>query len=76
VIERDLTALLGGPMFEALREDPAQFRAAFVEAGTIAWPNAADIDPDTLIWGGAAPRDPTARPPRLLRLESPSRLSV
>jgi len=49
----DLEPLLRGPIFEALRRDPQQFRAVTVDprAGTIVWPNGADIDPDVLCEG-------------------------
>jgi len=46
----DLEKYLRGPIFEPLRTDPARFREVSVEpgAGTISWPNGADIDPDVL----------------------------
>jgi len=46
----DLEKYLRGPIFEPLRADPARFREVRVEpgAGTISWPNGADIDPDVL----------------------------
>lgn len=72
VVERDLDALIWGPVFEPLRRDPLHFRAVTVEAGTLTWPGDLDFDPDVLIWGGPAPKDPGARPPRVLRLVSPS----
>jgi hypothetical protein len=52
--EVDLEKYLKGPIFEHLRTDPARFREVRVEpgAGTISWPNGADIDPDVLYHGG------------------------
>jgi hypothetical protein len=43
----DFRPWLQGPVFEALK-DPAYFREFFVEGGTVAWPNGADIAPETL----------------------------
>jgi len=45
----DLANELWGPVFEPLR-DPAFFAKAFVdhEAGTVAWPNGADLAPEFL----------------------------
>jgi hypothetical protein len=47
----DLDVYLRGPIFEAIRSNPAVFRAMHVEGGTIAWDNGADIDPDVLYHG-------------------------
>lgn len=49
----DLERFLRGPIFELIRSDPAQFAAMRVDerAGTIVWPNGADIDPDVLCQG-------------------------
>lgn len=55
VIERDVAPLLVGPIFAPLQRDPALFRNVRVEAGTVVWPNGADLCPDMLIWGGPPP---------------------
>ncbi len=46
----DLEPYLAGPMFQALADDYDLFRAMHVDpdAGTIVWPNGADISPRTL----------------------------
>jgi Protein of unknown function (DUF2442) len=56
-IEREVSRLLVGPVFENIRKDPALFAQVRVEAGTVAWPNGADLCPDVLIWGGPPPED-------------------
>ena len=43
----DFGQWLDGPMFEPLK-DETYFRRFFVEGGTVAWPNGADIAPETL----------------------------
>ncbi len=63
VVERDVGRLIRGPVFDAVRADRWRFEAARIEAGTVAWPGGADLDPDVLIWGGAPPRDQALRPP-------------
>lgn len=57
VIERDVSRLLVGPVFDPIRKDPAVFAKARVEGGTVVWPNGADLCPDMLIWGGPPPED-------------------
>jgi hypothetical protein len=42
----DFRKWLEGPVFEPLK-DPAYFQRFFLEAGTVAWPNGADIAPET-----------------------------
>jgi hypothetical protein len=48
----DLEPYLHGPIFEAIRDDPAVFRSVRVDQrmGTIVWRNGADIDPDVLYY--------------------------
>jgi hypothetical protein len=43
----DFRPWLVGPVFEPLG-DPAYFQRFFLEAGTVSWPNGADIAPETL----------------------------
>ena len=49
----DLEKFLRGRIFEPIRRDRKLFEAVRVddEAGTIVWPNGADIDPDALYLG-------------------------
>ena len=66
VIERDVSRLLVGPIFEPIRADPAVFTKVRVEGGTTVWPNGADLCPDVLIWGGPPPEEgrQPAHPPQ------------
>ena len=57
VVERDLSSLLFGPVFEPIRQDPARFGEVRVDAGALVWPNGADLCPDVVIWGGPPPVD-------------------
>ncbi len=43
----DFSPWLTGPVFEPLK-DPVYFERFFLEAGTVSWPNGADIAPETL----------------------------
>jgi hypothetical protein len=43
----DFRKWLDGPVFEPLK-DTAYFQRFFLEAGTVGWPNGADIAPETL----------------------------
>ena len=71
IVERDITDLLMGPMFETIRKDAVAFRQVKVESGTVVWPNGADLCPDVLIWGGLPPKSSVV-PPQSLTLKSPS----
>ena len=57
VIERDVSRLLVGPVFEPIRKDPSVFAKVRVEGGTVVWPDGADLCPDVLIWGGPPPEE-------------------
>lgn len=63
VIERDVSPLLVGPVFEPLLRDSTLFARVSVEEGTVVWPSGADLDPDVLIWGGPPPAEEDALPP-------------
>jgi hypothetical protein len=60
VVERDLSCLLTGPIFDAIRSDGTRFREVRVEGGTLVWPNGADLCPDVVVWGGPPPADERA----------------
>jgi Protein of unknown function (DUF2442) len=62
-ITRDLSAYLTGPVFEAIHQDPQEFRRVFVHEGTLVWPNGADLCPDLVIWGGMPPDSTEGEPP-------------
>jgi Protein of unknown function (DUF2442) len=54
----DLAPYLHGPVFAEIRADPVAFAAVHVnpEAGTIVWPNGADLAPDVLYEGRRSAR--------------------
>lgn len=53
----DFADWLDGPVFEPLR-DPSYFTRFYVDAGTVVWPNGADVAPEAiyerLVAGAAA----------------------
>jgi hypothetical protein len=54
----DLAPYLHGPIFAEIRSDPARFAEVRVDpdAGTIVWPNGADLAPDVLYEGRRSAR--------------------
>jgi len=74
VVDRDLTELLCGPIFEPILADEALFRRVYVDYGTLVWPGEVDIAPETLIWDGPYPRsEANRRPDPFLRPRRPPR---
>ncbi len=57
----DFRQWLEGPVFEPLKK-PSYFRRFFLEGGTVAWPNGADIAPETLYEYQHAADRPINRP--------------
>jgi hypothetical protein len=73
VVERDLTDLLRGPVFEPIRASDELFRRVRVDDGTLVWPGDVDSAPETLIWDGPYPPDEsTRRPAPFLRPRQPT----
>ncbi len=71
VVEREVSGVLSGPVFQPVRHDRAVFEAVFVDGGTVAWPGGVDIAPETLIWNGPVPATPDARPELRLWVRQP-----
>ena len=71
IVEREISGLLSAGALAELRREPGQFAMAAAEAGSVAWPNGADVCPDLLIWGELPPAEP-AKPPQFLALPRPA----
>lgn len=48
-VERELSSLLVGPVFEAVRNDPEIFNRVTVRHGTVSWPGEVDLCPDVVL---------------------------
>lgn len=68
VVDRHVGEAIWGPVFDAVRTNPAVFAAAYVDGGAVSWPGEVDLDPEVTIWGGPPPTDSAARPVKRLRL--------
>ena len=75
VVERDISDLIWGPVFERIAASDEAFAEVVVDGGTAAWPaDGADLAPETLIWNGPYPLDDTDRvPPDFAVVVSPNR---
>jgi hypothetical protein len=64
--ERDLSPLLTGPVFDAIRTNPTVFAKVHIdpELGVLCWPNGVDIDAELLryddLWDEAIGLTPSA----------------
>jgi hypothetical protein len=75
VVERDVSDLMWGPVFERIAASDEAFAEVTVANGTVSWPrDGADIAPETLIWNGPEPSEGSSTvPPATLRVVSPDR---
>ena len=75
VVERDVSDLMWGPVFERIAASDEAFAEVTVANGTASWlKDGADIAPETLIWNGPEPPEgSSAVPSASLRVASPDR---
>jgi hypothetical protein len=69
----DFRPWLDGPIFEPLKT-PGYFRRFFIDGGTVAWPNGADIAPETLYEHAARQARPAKRSARASERSTATRL--
>ena len=75
VVERDVSGLMWGPVFERIATSDEAFAEVTATNGTASWlADGADIAPETLIWNGPEPpEDSDATPPVTMKVVSPNR---
>jgi hypothetical protein len=75
VVERDVSDLMWGPVFERIAASDEAFAEVSAVNGTASWPkDGADIAPETLIWNGPEPPENSDAVPLLsLKVVSPNR---
>jgi hypothetical protein len=75
VVERDVSDLMWGPVFERIAASDEAFAEVTVANGTASWlKDGADIAPETLIWNGPEPPDGNGSVPAAkLKVVSPNR---
>lgn len=54
-VERDIGALLQGPLFAEIASDAVVFATVRAVDGALHWPNGAELCPDAVLWGGLPP---------------------
>ena len=77
VVERDVSGLIWGPVFERIAASDDAFAEVTAANGTASWlADGADIAPETLIWNGPEPgEDSEAVPADFAVVVSPDRPS-
>ena len=75
VVERDVSGLMWGPVFERIAASDEAFAEVTAANGTASWlKDGADIAPETLIWNSPEPPEGSdAVPPARMKVSSPNR---